>query len=195
MTETEGQLIDRARSGDLGAFNRLVEEHQAGVYNLCLRLLASPQSAEDATQEAFISAYRAVGRFRGQSFRAWLYRIAANACYDELRRSRARPARSLEGTPTEDLSALEPPDPDPGPAERIESQELVEQLQAVLNQLPLDQRTVIVLRDVQGLSYEEIAEATGASPGTVKSRIARARERARSILLRNQELLPPQFRQ
>ncbi|HZP26190.1 MAG TPA: sigma-70 family RNA polymerase sigma factor, partial [Dehalococcoidia bacterium] len=135
MTETEGQLIDRARSGDLNAFNRLVEAHQASVYNLCLRLLASPQAAEDATQEAFVAAYRALSRFRGQSFRAWLYRIASNACYDELRRARTRRTRSLEAARSEEAIPIDPPDPEAGPAERLEAKELAAHLQAVLNQL------------------------------------------------------------
>lgn len=194
MTETEGQILDRSRRGDLDAFNGLVEQHQSAVYNLCLRLMTSRQAAEDATQEAFISAYRAIGRFRGENVRPWLLRIASNACYDELRRRRARPAASLDAPLAEGAPSIDPPDTDPGPQEQVEAGELAAYLQQVLDQLPFDQRLVLVLRDVQGLSYEEVASATGASLGTVKSRISRAREHARDLLLRHRELLPPQFR-
>src|SRR3990170_6740258 len=114
----ESQLIARSRQGDLDAFNRLVEHYQRPVYNLCLRMLASPQAAEDATQEAFIAAYRAIDRFRGgtpdrSGFRAWLFRIAANACYDELRRRRSRPALSLDAPLAEGRLPLDLPHPGP----------------------------------------------------------------------------------
>jgi len=97
----EDELIQRAKQGDLDCFNRLVERYQREVYNLCLRMLGNTQAAEDATQDAFLSAFRGVGKFRGGSFRAWLCRIAANACRDQFRLQRRRPTTSLDTIPIE----------------------------------------------------------------------------------------------
>ncbi len=201
MDIDEPRLIDRSRHGDLDSFNRLVELYQRQVYNLCLRMLAVPQAAEDAAQEAFINAYRSLASFRGAlpagrqgAFRAWLLRIAANACYDELRRRRARPTLSLDaptppgGHPLDIADAGAPLD------EHAQRLELARCLQDALAVLPPDQRLAVILCDVQGLSYEEIAQATGISLGTVKSRISRARARLRDLLLAHRELLPAPFR-
>lgn len=188
-------LIARARQGDLSAFNVLVERYQTSVFNLCLRLLGAPAPAEDAAQEAFISAYRSLGRFRGGSFRAWLFRIAANACYDELRRRKARPATSLDWRNTEDERPIEPPDTAPSMEERAATAELHRALEDALAQLPHEQRLAIVLCDVQGFDYAEIAETMRVSLGTVKSRISRARSRLRTIILEQRELFPGAVRQ
>lgn len=194
MKTEEAALIERGRGGDLEAFNALVMAYQGQVYNLCLRMLGSPQAAEDATQEAFISAYRAITRFRRGNFRAWLLRIAANACYDELRRRRSRPQVPLETSadderPTAELHASDEP-----LDQRAERLELARRLRDGLASLPPDQRLVVILRDVQGLAYEEVAVATGASLGTVKSRISRGRAALREFLLARGELLPSRFR-
>jgi RNA polymerase sigma-70 factor (ECF subfamily) len=188
-------LIARARQGDLNAFNVLVERYQTGVYNVCLRMLGAPAPAEDAAQEAFISAYRSLGRFRGGSFRAWLFRIAANACYDELRRRKARPATSLDRTGDEDERPLDPPDTAPSMEEHAANVELHRALEDALGQLPDEMRLAIVLCDVQGFDYAEIAATMRVSLGTVKSRISRARSRLRVILLKRRELLPGSIRQ
>ena len=193
-TNSEPDLIARSREGDLSAFNRLVEQYQTAVYNLCLRMLGSTQAAEDATQEAFISAYRSLASFRGGSFRAWLFRIAANACYDELRRRRARPALSLDEPRRGEERAYDAPAPGQSLDEHVERVELAAVLVQALAALPPDQRLVVVLCDVQGLDYAEIARATGASLGTVKSRLSRARSRLRTFLLARGELLPSRFR-
>jgi len=174
--QDEDALLSRARSGDLDAFNALVERHQALVYNVCLRMLGERAAAEDATQDAFIAAYRALGRFRGGSFRAWLLRIAANACYDELRRRRRRPL------PLEAAAAVAAPSHG-SPLQSYLQGELAAEIQRGLLRLPPDQRLALVLRDVEGLSYEEIARASGSSLGTVKSRIARGRARLREHLM------------
>ena len=188
-------LIARARQGDLSAFNILVERYQTGVYNLCLRMMGAPAPAEDAAQEAFISAYRSLDRFRGGSFRAWLFRIAANACYDELRRRKARPATSLDRSSDEDERPIDPPDTAPAMEERAANTELRRALQDALAQLPHEQRLAVVLCDVQGFDYAEIAETMRVSLGTVKSRISRARSHLRVILLERRELLPGSIRQ
>jgi RNA polymerase sigma-70 factor (ECF subfamily) len=190
----EGDLIGRSQGGDLNAFNGLVLRYQALVYNLCLRLLVDRQAAEDATQEAFLSAHRAIGTFRGGSFRAWLLRIAANGCYDQLRRRKARPALSLNALGPAN-SPLDVPSSAETPDERAQRQELAAYLLEALAKLPFDQRLAILLCDVHGLPYEEIAQAIHASLGTVKSRIARGRARLRHLLLQQRELLPDPFRQ
>ena len=180
----EQQLIARSRAGDLTAFNALVELYQRQVYNLCLRMLGSAPAAEDTAQDTFITAYRRIGSFRGGNFRAWLLRIAANASYDELRRRRNRPTTSLEDS----IAA------DAGPEDEALRRELGLHLQQGLAALPPEQRLAVILRDVQGLSYEELTAALGCSLGTVKSRIARGRARMREYLLARRELLPRRFR-
>ena len=194
MHREEAALIERSQSGDLDAFNALVITYQGQVFNLCLRMLGSRQPAEDAAQEAFIAALRAISRFRHGNFRAWLLRIAANACYDELRRRRSRPQVPLEPAEGDERPAAEPPAADEPLDQRAERQELARFLQEGLASLPPDRRLAVILRDVQGLAYEEVAEATGASLGTVKSRISRGRAAMRDFLLRRGELLPSRIR-
>jgi RNA polymerase sigma-70 factor (ECF subfamily) len=194
LIDDESRLIDLSQKGDLAAFNGLVECYQRQVYNLCLRLLASAEAAEDATQEAFIAAYRRIDSFRGGNFRAWLLRIAANASYDELRRQRRRPAASLEAAMATQGGATQSPSPSAGPEDEALRMELNAHLQLGLTTLPSDQRLAIILRDVHGLSYEELAEVMRCSIGTVKSRIARGRARMREYLRANRELLPRPFR-
>jgi RNA polymerase sigma-70 factor (ECF subfamily) len=191
----EEQLIEQSRGGDLSAFNVLVERYQRSVFNLSLRMLGAEQPAEDATQEAFLAAYRSLKSFRGGSFRSWLMRIATNACYDEMRRRKSRPASSLDAAAGDDERAYDVADPDASLEGRAEQIGLRDALIRALDALPADQRLVIVLCDVQGLDYAEIAAVTGASLGTVKSRINRARGKLREILLASGELLPGALRQ
>ncbi len=182
----------RARRGDLAAFNELVVEHESQVYNLCYRILGGAQSAEDAAQEAFISAWRNIESFRGESFKPWLLRIAANQCRDELRRRVRRPASSLDSAL--EAGVPEPPAADPSPEAMALNAELSRSLQTALDLLPEDQRTAVVLCDVEGLDYSEIAVAMNTSLGTVKSRISRARLKLRELMQREPELLPGRFR-
>ncbi|HET8943350.1 MAG TPA: sigma-70 family RNA polymerase sigma factor [Dehalococcoidia bacterium] len=193
--DDEPDLVARSREGDLAAFNALVERYQRPLYNLCLRMLASPEAAEDATQEAFIHSFRSIHTFRGGSLKSWLFRIAANACYDEMRRRRARPAVSLDEPHGADERRLDVRDSGPAPQERAEHRELAEALQDALTRLPPDQRLAIVLADVHGLDYSEVAEITACSLGTVKSRISRGRRQLRLILRERGELLPSHLRQ
>ncbi len=190
MPLDEPDLVERSRRGDLEAFNAIVSAYQDRVYNLCLRMLGSSQAADDAAQEAFLSAYRSVGRMRGPSVRAWLLRIAANACIDELRRRRRQPQVSLDAPARENENerSLEVPDPAAGPEQLALRGELCEALQAELSRLAPDQRLAVVLCDVEGLSYEEIAASMGSSIGTVKSRISRGRARLRDALRARPEL-------
>ena len=196
MTLTdEADLIAAAKQGKLDAFNELVLSYQHQVYNLAYRIMSDPASAADATQEAFISAYRNIKRFRGGSFRAWLMRIVSNTCYDELRRRKRRPTTSFDdfGDIDEDANPALISHQD-GPADYTERRELADMLQDAIGQLPTNQRVTLVLSDVEGMSYQEIAEITQVSLGTVKSRLARARARLRDILRSEGELLPSRYR-
>jgi len=186
----EATLIELSRQGDLQAFNQLVSAYQGPVYNLCLRMLGSQQPAEDVTQEAFISAFRNVGRMRGPSVKSWLLRIASNACIDELRRRQRHPQVSIDyrRDGEEDETSFDVPDRTPGPEQLAVRQELRSALQAELLELPPDQRLAVVLCDIEGLAYEEIAAAMGTSAGTVKSRISRGRARLREALQKKPEL-------
>jgi len=186
----EMALIQQARQGRIEAFNTLVLAHQARVYNLAYRLLGEPDPAADATQETFIAAYNNLHQFHEGSFVAWLMRIATNACYDELRRRQRRPTLSLDQPDTE-IQWISPAESPENAAQRAE---LSRAIQACLDALPIDQRTAAVLCDVQGHDYQEIATITGASLGTVKSRISRARERLRACLRSAEELLPDAYR-
>jgi len=178
----EADLLRGARSGDLDAFNALVELHERLVYNLCLRMLGNRAHAEDAAQETFISAFRHIRSCQGDRFRPWLLRIASNACTDELRRRGRRPAVSLDAPTPLDEAPAEPPDRGEGPEAAALRAEQRREIAAALLRLPRDQRLAVVLCDVHGLAYDEIAAATGASLGTVKSRIARGREKLRQEL-------------
>jgi RNA polymerase sigma factor (sigma-70 family) len=190
----EQALIASARKGDVRAFNQLVMLHQTMVYNLAYRILSDPDAAADATQDAFLSAFKAIGRFRGGSFKAWLLRIVTNACYDQLRRKQRRPASSLDDLPVEADHTTYLRDPARLPDEVVERHELNRVIQAGISTLPTDQRVVVVMSDLQGLSYNEIADATGLSLGTVKSRLSRGRAKLRDYLQEQGELLPSRYR-
>jgi RNA polymerase sigma factor (sigma-70 family) len=193
----EPALIRDAQHGDLDAFNRLVLAYQDALYNTALRILGDEDLAADATQEAFISAFRALNSFRGGSFKAWLLRTVTNACYDELRRKKRRPTTPLEPE-TDDGEDVESPrwlaDPSASPEEQLEREELEHAIQHCLDNLPADFRTVVVLADIQGLDYTEVASAARVPLGTIKSRLARARLRLRECLQAFRELLPAAFR-
>jgi len=193
----ETVLIQYASEGDLDAFNRLVLIYQDILYNQAYRLMGEPASAEDATQEAFISAYKNIRKFRGGSFRAWLLRIVTNACYDELRRKKRRPTTPLEPVDEYDEEIENPvwlEDPDENPESEVERNELNQAIQHCLAQLPVEFRTVVVLVDIQGLDYYEASDVIGTPLGTIKSRLARARARMRECLQGFWELLPANFR-
>jgi len=190
-------LIREARKGDLDSFNRLVLAYQDLLYHQAYRLMGESYAAEDATQNAFISAYKNLKSFRGGSFKAWLLRIVTNVCYDELRRRKRRPTTPLEPLNKEDERIESPQwltDPAESPEEFTERSELSLALQHCLDELPMDFRTVVVLVDIQGLDYRDASEAIGKPLGTVKSRLARARLRMRDCLGGFGELLPPAYR-
>jgi RNA polymerase sigma-70 factor, ECF subfamily len=193
----EAALIQSARQGDLDSFNRLVLAYQDVIYSQAYRLLNDAYAADDATQVAFISAYRNIKSYRGGSFRAWLLRIVTNASYDELRRRKRRPTTPLEPM-DETGDEIESPrwiaDPGELPEDTLERAELGNAIQDCMGDLSPEFRAVVVLVDVQGLDYAEVADIIGKPVGTVKSRLARARTRLRNCLQGFWELLPAAFR-
>jgi RNA polymerase sigma factor (sigma-70 family) len=193
MLMDEQDLISRSKSGDVEAFNLLVEQYQRMVYNLALRMLGNAEAAEDASQDTFISAYKAIGKFRGGSFKSWVLRIAANSCHDKLRVARRYRVVSLD-TLLLEPDELHQANNNESPEDYALRRELGRFLNEGLTHLSEDQRLVVILSDVQGLSYEEVAQATGCSLGTVKSRLNRGRTRLRDFLLQREELLPSKFR-
>lgn len=190
----EEKLIAQAQQGDVAAYNRLVLHYQDIVYSVALRIMKDPTSAEDATQEAFISAYKALKRFRGGSFKSWLLRIVTNACYDELRWRKRRPQSSLDAITDEIESPSFMADNSVGPEERQQQVELIDAVERCLEELPDEQRIAAVLCDVEGRDYKEIADIMSTSLGTVKSRISRARSKLRDCLRDFGELLPADYR-
>lgn len=193
----EVALISSAQQGDLDSFNRLVLAYQDMVYGQAYRMMGEAEAAEDAAQEAFISAYRSLSSYRGGSFKAWLMRIVTNACYDELRRRKRRPTTPLEPVDADDEEVESPrwlEDPGESPEDAAERSELNLALQNCLSGLPDEFRAVVVMIDVQGLDYSEASEAIGAPLGTVKSRLARARLKLRDCLQGFWELLPATLR-
>lgn len=195
MANEEQRLVEAGQRGDVEAFNQLVRLYEGRVYNLCYRMLGDADAAADVAQDTFISAYRNLNKFRGGVFRSWLLRIATNACYDALRARKRRPAVSLDAAQEaeDDGPAFDIPDPGESPDEAALRRELAAAIQRGIDSLPEDQRAVVILSDMQGLAYEEIAMVTNTNLGTVKSRLSRARARLREIL-RAGELLPSKFR-
>jgi RNA polymerase sigma-70 factor (ECF subfamily) len=193
----ESALISAARKGDLDSFNSLVLAYQELIYNQAFRVMGEISAADDATQEAFITAFRKLNTYRGGSFRAWLLRIVTNICYDELRRRKRYPTTQLE--PLDDSGEeIETPmwiaDPSESPEESAERAELGRAIQRCIDDLPYEFKVVVSLVDIQGLDYAEVAEIVDTPLGTVKSRLARARSRLRQCLQGFWELLPSSFR-
>jgi RNA polymerase sigma-70 factor (ECF subfamily) len=191
----ETRVIKEAQQGSLAAFNQLVMAYQGTAYNVAYRVIGNGDAAADACQDAFLKAYQAIKQYRGGSFKSWLLRIVTNACYDQMRYKSRRPAASLEDMVENSEDHNEKlTNGSEWPEESVLRGELNNLIQLGINHLPEDQRVVLVLSDVQGFSYQEIAEIVGQPLGTVKSRLSRSRQRLRDFLLEQQELLPNQYR-
>ena len=196
-------IADAQRGGQRGldAFNTLVLAHQSQVYHVAYRILGTEAAAADATQEAFISAFKSMGHFRGGSFKSFILRTVTNTCFDVLRYNKRRPTTSLDGLAGDDVDEGDAtsgeeflPSQDENPADAAERGEIRRHIERAMLRLPPDQRITFVLSDVQGLSYDEIAEVMQTNLGTVKSRLSRARARLRDYLLGQEELLPEEYR-
>jgi RNA polymerase sigma-70 factor (ECF subfamily) len=194
-----GRLEDTLRAaqrGQLAAFNTLVQTYQRQVYNVCYRTLGNSEDAADATQDALLSAFRAIRSFNGPAtgLRGWLLRIAVNTCYDQLRRRQRRPTESLDALgptdaePDRQTTADRLADPSPGPEQKSLGAETAHHIQQAIDRLPPEQRLTVVLCDVQGLSYDEVARVMSVELGTVKSRLSRARAQLRMLLIEKGEL-------
>lgn len=182
MIFDEKNILYRAQRGDAEAFSQLVEAYQSAVYRICLRAGLSPADAEDAAQDAFVKAWQALPRFRGDcQFSTWLYRLAANAATDTARRQKRH-------ADTQDIDDTALPDGEDTPHQAAEKREAVANVRRALAELKPEYRTVLLLRFMEDLSYEEIGRALGLPPGTVKSRINRGKAQLKEILLRQGNL-------
>jgi RNA polymerase sigma-70 factor, ECF subfamily len=184
----DATLVARARAGDELAFEALVGQHESAVYQVAWRMLGNREDALDAVQETFVRVFRGLASFRGEAaLRTWVYGIALNVCRNKLASSEMRARTRRESLQIQDPGGGEEvdrplPDPEPGPEVRAYGSELRRALETALGQLSSEHREIIVLRDIQGLEYEELASALGCALGTVKSRLARARAALRGQL-------------
>ena len=200
--DKEEQLITRSQQGDVDAFNQLVSLYQQLVYNTIFRLLGNYDMASDITQDTFIAAFRSIRTYRGgASFRAWLLRIGTNLVRDHWRRIQRHPTSSIDEIVEEEdphtinhLQSLTSTELSENPEAYILTQELQALLQQGLATLSLEQRTALILCDIQGLAYEEVAVVTHTTLGTVRSRISRGRSNLRDYLNQHKELLPRDYR-
>ena len=183
--EQEAAIVRKVLGGDANAFETLVLEYEKNVYNIALRMTGNSEDAADMTQEAFIKAYNSLQSFRGDSkFSVWLYRIVSNVCLDFLRSKNRRPTVSLsvEDDDGEDAQ-LDVADESQSPELLLARKLTRDSVRRGLDSLPPDYRQILLLREIQGLSYDEIAQALSLEVGTVKSRIFRARKRLCTFLI------------
>jgi len=190
---TEQELVTRAKAGDDEAFAQLMRDNEKRIYNLTLRMTGNPEDAMDLAQETFLNAWRGLKFFKGDSaFSTWVYRLASNACIDHLRRKKRRQDISAP-MPADDEDDSQPDIPDERfqPEQELERQELRRAVAQGLEQLSEEHRQVLVMREINGLSYQEIADVLDLEAGTVKSRIARARNSLRKILVESGNFSSP----
>ena len=186
MEFDERDMIERASRGDAAAFNHLMAQHERRMYAVALRMCGNREDAQDCLQEAMLHVYRAIGGFKGQSsFSTWVYRITMNTCLDELRRKKNRQNTSLDNLLDMGWS---PADESNAPEKQAMRSELRRNLNRAIQELPEEMRSAVVLRDIQGFSYDEIARMLEINVGTIKSRISRGREKLREKLKENAEL-------
>ena len=186
MEQNEKHLIERAAAGDASAFNTLMGRHEQRMYAIALRMCKNREDAQDCLQEAMLRVFRAIGAFKGESsFGTWMYRITMNTCLDELRRRKKSKDTSMDALLDQGWS---PPDLSAAPEKKAIQSELHRNLNDAINELPEDMRAAIILRDIHGCAYDEIAKALDLNVGTVKSRISRGRERLREKIRASAEL-------
>ena len=185
----EEAILIKARQGDADAFEQLVIPYERKLYAVCLRMMASAQDAQDALQDAMLRMWRGLQDFDERArFATWAYRVTTNACLDALRKQKKRLASSLEALQEEGYM---PEDPTASPEDVVIQNTRRQAVQDALAELPPDARAALVLRDIQGESYEQVAEALGLTLGTAKSRIHRAREKLAGLLAKKPELFDP----
>ncbi len=186
----EAALIRRAQEGDLAAFETLVAAHKDYVFNIAYSMTGNYHDANDMAQEAFIKAFRAIKKFNVKSnFSTWMYRITMNACLDELRRQKRKAANNVSIDAEDDEhSRMDLASSLPTPEQAYEKSEVRRAVTAAIQKLPDKHKRMIILRDINGFSYDQIARLEQCSVGTVKSRISRARQHLKEILVKNKEL-------
>ena len=191
MEQEEQALVRQAAEGQEHAFEQLVRRYQKGIYNLTLRMTGNADDAYDLAQETFLRAWRNLAAFQFDSaFSTWLYRIATNLCIDFLRKQKRGKVISLQSVQEQTEQELPLPDPKPGPEMLVLQKEHQAAVADALQALEPDYRMALTMRVIDGLSYQQIAEALELKEGTVKSRIARAREKMRQKLLQNGNFSP-----
>ena len=176
-------LIERARAGDTRAFEDLARREERALYRHALRIVGTTADAEDIVQDALFSAWRSIASFQGLSFRAWLFRIATNRALDQLRSRKRRPELPLDPPDDDDVTWAEPVAPGTDLTQLVGDREALAAVETALGSLPAEQRTALLLRDVEGFAYEEISVITSVEIGTVKSRIHRGRLAVRNVLI------------
>ncbi len=176
-------LIERAKAGDTRAFEDLARREERALYRHALRIVGTTADAEDIVQDALFSAWRSIASFQGLSFRAWLFRIATNRALDQLRSRKRRPELPLDPPDDDDVTWAEPVAPGPDLTQLVGDREALAAVETALGSLPAEQRTALLLRDVEGFAYEEISVITSVEIGTVKSRIHRGRLAVRNVLI------------
>jgi len=191
LDATEKRLVELSVSGDVEAFETLIQSHQKKVYNIALRMTKNPEDAQELAQDALVRAFTSIKKFRGDSsFSTWLYRITINVCTDFLRKRNKAVLISMEqgAAANDNGQAMQIPEETPGPEELAEKAQLKELLRDAMDSLSDEHRQVLILRDMMDLSYKEIADTLNVNEGTVKSRINRARTGLKEIIIQRTEL-------
>ena len=181
-------LIQKAQKGDTNAFGTLVASYEKFIFNVVCKMFSNSEDASDIAQEALIKAYKNIDKFDfNSSFSTWLYRITVNACIDEMRRRKGRESISIDAEDEESGLAVQIEDTSLGAEERVIQNETVSEVRAAIDKLSEEHKTVIILRDLQDMTYEQVAQTLDLSIGTVKSRLARARKSLKDIILKDRE--------
>ena len=181
-------LIQKAQKGDTNAFGTLVASYEKFIFNVACKMFSNSEDASDIAQEALIKAYKNIDKFDfNSSFSTWLYRITVNACIDEMRRRKGRESFSIDAEDEESGLAVQIEDTSLGAEERVIQNETVSEVRAAIDKLSEEHKTVIILRDLQDMTYEQVAQTLDLSIGTVKSRLARARKSLKDIILKDRE--------
>jgi RNA polymerase sigma-70 factor (ECF subfamily) len=196
MSDNEKVLVERARNGDIEAFEKLIEGCQKKVFNITFRMIGNYDDANELAQEVFLKAFRSIKKFKGDSlFSTWIYKVTANVCLDEIRRRKNKFTLSLDEEVEYGDGELKRQIPDnaPTPDVEVETNQIKEVVNKSIQELPEDYKSIIILRDIQGLSYDEISKIFDCPEGTVKSRINRARQALKKILQGKKELLNSEY--
>ena len=191
MSENEKYLLELAKKGDIDAFEKLIEKYEKKVFNIALKLLGDYDDASETAQEVFLKIFRSLAGFKEQSsFSTWIYRITTNVCFDVLRKRKNNNVVYIDEIIENEDEGMKRQIPQKGDSveDIVEKKEIKEILNEAIQNLSEEHRTVLVLRDIQGFSYEDISEILNCPEGTVKSRLNRARKALKEILKDKKEL-------